>query len=205
MDEGFLEERFGKWGMALAGKSLGLDAGGWFDSEIGAEEGPKSISHEHTFSEDTTDVTKIESTLARLSEMVGRRLREHGLSARTVQLKLRYSDFSTITRAHSIARGTQLDTELFVEIRELFRRNWQKGMAVRLLGVHVSGWAQGGEQMDLMSEDRHQKWKHALAAADRLRDKFGESAVSLAAGMRGNFRERTHENPAGLPGKRREK
>ena len=202
LEEGFLEQRFGKWGMALAGKSLGMDAGGWFDSEIGAEEGPKSISHEHTFSEDTSDVVKIEATLARLSEMVGRRLREHGLTARTVQLKLRYSDFSTITRAHSLARGTQLDTELFEEIRELFRHNWQAGMTVRLLGVHVSGWAEGGEQMDLLGEDRHEKWKQALAAADKLRDKFGESAVSLAAGMRGKFRERTHENPAGLPGKK---
>jgi DNA polymerase IV len=202
LEEGFLEQRFGKWGMALAGKSLGMDAGGWFDSEIGAEEGPKSISHEHTFSEDTCDMVQIEATLARLSEMVGRRLREHGLSARTVQLKLRYSDFSTITRAHSLPRGTQLDTELFEEIRELFRHNWQAGMTVRLLGVHVSGWAEGGEQMDLLGEDRHEKWKQALAAADKLRDKFGESAVSLAAGMRGKFRERTHENPAGLPGKK---
>src|SRR5579872_1381245 len=201
LDDGFLEQRFGKWGMALAGKSRGMDAGGWFDTEIGAEEGPKSISHEHTFSEDTSDTSKIEATLARLSEMVGRRLREHGLSARTVQLKLRYSDFSTITRAHSLPRGTQLDTELFDEIRDLFRRNWQAGMTVRLLGVHVSGWADGQEQMELLAEDRHEKWKQTLAAADRLRDRFGEKAVSLAASLRGTFRERTHENPASLPGK----
>jgi DNA polymerase-4 len=203
LDEGFLEQRFGKWGLALAGKSLGLDAGGWFDTEICADEGPKSISHEHTFNEDTADLTQIESTLSRLCEMVGRRLREHGLSARTVQLKLRYSDFSTITRAHSVARATQLDTELFEEIRELFRRNWKAGAPVRLLGVHVSSWARGSEQLDLMSEDRHERWKHALAAADRMRDKFGESAVSLAASLRGTFRERTHENPAGLPGKKK--
>ena len=52
------------------------------------------------------------------------------------------------------------------------------------------------------SEDRHERWTRALAAADRLRDKFGESAVSLAASMRGKFRERTHENPTGLPGKK---
>jgi DNA polymerase-4 len=72
---------------------------------------------------------------------------------------------------------------------------------VRLLGVHASGWAEGGEQLDLMDEERHERWKQALAAADRMRDRFGESAVSLAASMRGNFRERTHENPVGLPGK----
>jgi DNA polymerase-4 len=203
LDEAFLEQRFGKWGLALAGKSRGLDAGGWFDTEIGSDDGPKSISHEHTFSEDTTDLAQIESTLARLCEMVGRRLREHRLHARTIQLKLRYSDFSTFTRAHSIARATDLDTELFEEIRQLFRRNWKSGAAVRLLGVHVSSWSEGDEQLNLIGEEKHQKWSQALAAADRLRDKFGESAVSLASGLRGNFRERTHENPASLPGKKK--
>ena len=206
LDEDFLESRFGKWGLALAGKSKGLDAGGWFDTEIGEEEGPKSISHEHTFSEDTRDVTQIEATLTRLCEMVGRRLREHGLRARTVQLKLRYSDFSTLTRAHSVARATDLDTELFSEIRELFHRNWKPGATVRLLGVHAAGWERDDTaQLDLMDDGRHERWQSALAAADRLRDKYGESAVSLAAGLRGTFREKTHENPAGLPGKKNAK
>jgi len=203
LDDDFLERQFGKWGLALAGKSRGLDAGGWFDTEIGADEGPKSISHEHTFNEDTADAAQLESTLARLCEMVGRRLREHGLHARTIQLKLRYTDFSTITRAHSMARATQLDTELFEEIRDLFRRNWRAGSAVRLLGVHAAGWSEGDAQLDLLGEEKHERWTQAMAAADRLRDKFGERAVGLASGMRGNFRERTHENPAGLPGKKK--
>ena len=201
LDDKFLEQRFGKWGLALAGKSRGLDAGGWFDAEIGGDEGPKSISHEHTFNEDTADGAHIDATLSRLCEMVGRRLREHHLHARTVQLKLRYSDFSTITRAHSIARGTQIDNELCDEIRDLFHTNWEVGRKVRLLGVHVSGWTEDGGQLDLLAENRHDKWTQTLAAADRLRDRFGEKAVSLAASMRGNFRERTHENPASLPGK----
>src|SRR5690242_14763190 len=201
LDERFLEQRFGKWGMALAGKSRGLDAGGWFDTEIGEDAGPKSISHEHTFGEDTADVAQIESTLARLCEMVGRRLREHRLEARTIQLKLRYTDFTTITRAHSVARATQLDTELFERIRALFHHNWKPGATVRLLGVHCSGWSEGDEQMELIGEERHERWKQAMAAADKMRDRFGESAVSLAASLRGKFRERTHENPAGLPGK----
>jgi DNA polymerase-4 len=72
---------------------------------------------------------------------------------------------------------------------------------VRLLGVHVSSFEAQAGQMNLIEGGRQQRWKDALAAADRLRDKFGESSVSLAAGMRGSFRERTHENPAGLPGK----
>ncbi|HET9318248.1 MAG TPA: DNA polymerase IV, partial [Bryobacteraceae bacterium] len=200
-DEEFLESRFGKWGLALAGKARGLDAGGWFDSEVGADTDPKSISHEHTYGEDTADASVLEATLARLSEMVGRRLRENGLHARTLQLKLRYKDFSTITRAHTLERATQLDTEIFEEVRALFRKNWKRGAQVRLLGVHAASFEDAGPQLDLLGEDQHQRWQHVLAAADRLRDRYGESAVSLASGMRGRFRERTHENPAGLPGK----
>jgi DNA polymerase-4 len=200
-DESFLESRFGKWGLALAGKARGLDAGGWFDTEVGADADPKSISHEHTYGEDTADREVLEATLARLSEMVGRRLRENGLHARTIQLKLRYKDFSTITRAHTLERPTQIDNEIFEEVRALFRKNWKPDSQVRLLGVHAASFETSEGQLGLLAEDNHERWQHALAAADRLRDKYGESAVSLASGMRGRFRERTHENPASLPGK----
>ena len=196
-----LEQRFGKWGLALAGKARGEDAGGWFDAEVGENSDPKSISHEHTFNEDTGAQEQLESTLMRLSEMVARRLREHELYARTIQLKLRYRDFTTITRAHSLAAPTQLDTEVFEQARTLFRKNWKAGAEVRLLGVHASSFEQAAGQIDLLEGDRRQRWKQALAAADRLRDKFGESSVGLAAGMKGGFREKTHENPVGLPGK----
>ncbi len=201
MEEAELEERFGKWGLALAGKSRGEDAGGWFDTAVGEDVEAKSISHEHTFNEDTAELDQLESTLMRLSEMVGRRLRESGVYARTIQLKLRYKDFSTITRTHTIPAPTQLDIEIFEQVRQLFRNNWREGAQVRLLGVHASSLEEAGTQLDLLDEDRQQRWKQALSAADKLRDKYGESSVSLATGMTGKFRERTHENPAGLPGK----
>jgi DNA polymerase-4 len=203
LDESELEERFGKWGLALAGKARGQDAGGWFDAEVGAHEAAKSISHEHTYNEDTADANQMEATLMRLSEMVARRLREVDHYARTIQLKLRYKDFSTITRAHTLAAPTQLDGEIFAQVRTLFRKNWQPGRQVRLLGVQASSFENQGQQINLLEAGRDQRWKDALAAADKLRDKFGESSVKLAAGMRGNFRERTHENPAGLPGKKK--
>ena len=201
LDESELSERFGKWGLALAGKARGEDAGGWFDSEVGADTEAKSISHEHTYNEDTADINQLEATLMRLSEMVGRRLRESQFHARTIQLKLRYKDFTTLTRAHSLASPTQLDTEIFEQVRALFRKNWKKGIPIRLLGVQASSFTSQPDQINLLEGNRQQRWKDAMAAADRLRDKFGESSVSLAAGMRGSFRERTHENPAGLPGK----
>ncbi len=200
-DDDELERRFGKWGLALAGKARGEDAGGWFDNEVGADLDAKSISHEHTYNEDTADANQLESTLMRLSEMVGRRLREANFHARTIQLKLRYKDFTTITRAHTLSAPTQLDTEIFEQSRNLFRKNWKKGTQVRLLGVQASHFTAQAEQISLLEDTRQQRWKNSLAAADRLRDKFGASSVSLAAGMRGGFRERTHENPASLPGK----
>jgi DNA polymerase-4 len=204
LDESELEERFGKWGLALAGKSRGEDAGGWFDAEVGAREEAKSISHEHTYNKDTADVNQLEATLMRLSEMVGRRLREGNFYARTVQLKLRYKDFTTITRAHSLPAATQLDGEIFEQVRKLFRKNWKAGREVRLLGVQCSSFEHQPQQFNLLEGTQQKRWKDALAAIDHLREKFGESTVSLASGLRGTFRERTHENPAGLPGKKKQ-
>jgi DNA polymerase-4 len=141
----------------------------------------------------------------RLSEMVGRRLRESNFHARTVQLKLRYKDFTTITRAHTLPSPTQLDTEIFQQIRALFRKNWKKGIEVRLLGVQASSFGSQPAQIDLLEGNRQQRWKDALDAADKLRDRFGESTVGLAAGLKAAFRERIHENPASLPGKKKPK
>ena len=191
-----LEESFGKWGVALAGKARGEDAGGWFEGEVGEDWQAKSISHEHTFGQDTSDREKLESTLARLSEMVGRRLREQDFAARTIQLKLRYSDFSTITRAHSLPSPTVMDTEIFDVVRRLFYANWKPGRAIRLVGVHASNFEQDPVQMDLLEGDPRQKWVRALTASDRLRDKYGDSTIFLAKGMPSKFRERVHENPA---------
>jgi DNA polymerase-4 len=201
LEENFLRERFGQWGLALAGKARGLDAGGWFDGEVGDQTDAKSISHEHTFNEDTADTERLEATLARLSEMVGRRLREQAVYARTIQLKLRYTDFSTITRARSLDHATQLDTEIFQQARALLHENRKAGSAIRLLGVHASNLESGEGQMSLLEEEKTGRWRRALAAVDHIRDKFGEGSVSLATGLRGRFRERVHENPAGLPGK----
>jgi DNA polymerase IV len=202
-DQRWLEENFGALGLALSGKARGLDAGAWFDSDIGEDEGPRSISHEHTFAQDSSDRRNLEATLARLCEMVCRRLREQKLHARTLQLKLRYWDFRTITRAHTLPQPSAVDSEVLAIIRELFRANWN-GEKVRLVGVHASQFAEEGEQLSLDGKSAHQKWTQALSAADRMRDKFGENSISLATGLKARFRERTHENPAALPGKRRD-
>lgn len=193
VDESVLERRFGKWGLALAGKARGEDAGGWFDEELGAQDDPKSVSHEHTFDTDTADVAQLESVLAHLSEKVGQRLREKGLHARTIQLKLRDERFRTITRAVTLSHRSNLDAEIFQEARSLFRKNWKSGTLVRLIGVNASGLDPQEGQLGLLDGERHQRWQQAFQAVDALRAKFGGNPVSLAASMGGKFQERTHE------------
>lgn len=198
-DPAFLEERFGKWGVALAGKARGEDAGGWFDHEVG-ETSAKSISHEHTFMVDTADAGTLDAMLVRLAEMVARRLRDHALYARTVQIKLRYSDFSTFTRARTLDRATQIDSELAAAARELFHKAWKR-KPIRLLGVYAQQLEASEGQASLLEEDKTQAWRKTLRAVDKMREKYGDAIVSLAAGMGASFRARVHENPENLPGK----
>ncbi len=201
LEPGFLEKRFGKSGQALRGKAQGHDSGGWFQGEIGDRSQPKSISHETTFSTDTAERELLDATIAKLVQLVARRLREHRLWTRTLQLKLRYSDFTTITRAHTLDQPTQLDNVILETIRSVFERNWEAGRKVRLIGVQAANLGEAERQLGLLDAAERKKWASALAAADRLRDRFGETAVGLAGALRHGRRERVHENPAGLPGK----
>ena len=198
-EDSVLEEKFGKWGLALAGKSRGEDAGGWFDNEVGADTDAKSISHEHTYNEDTANPEQIESTLMRLSEMVGRRLREAGLHARTIQLKLRYKDFTTITRAHTPAfRHPTRYRNLRADPAVCSARTGRQGTQVRLLGVHVSdfeadrrsGRSSGGRTPPALAKGAVRR--RPLAGQVRR----VQQCASRCAGMKGSFRERTHESPA---------
>ncbi len=199
LDPAFVQQRFGQWGVALAGKARGQDAGGWFDHEIGDAE-PKSVSHEHTFMEDTADAAALDAMLTRLAEMVARRLRDHALYARTVQIKLRYSDFSTFTRARTLERATQIDSELAGAARELFHKNWKK-KPIRLLGVYAQQLEASEGQASLLEAEKTEAWRKTLEAVDKMRGKYGDGVVSLAAGMPAAFRARVHENPENLPGK----
>jgi DNA polymerase-4 len=201
LTESALGRKIGEGLAALIEKAQGHDAGGWYDQEVGSNDVPKSISHEHTFNRDECNLAALESMLARLTEMVCRRLREHQLHARKVQIKLRYSDFTTYTRGRTLERPTQLDAEVLEIVRELFSANWEKGRSVRLIGVQTNSLEAGGGQMELLTNAQETRMKRAMSAVDSLRDRFGESAVSLASGMSARFRERTHDNPASLPGK----
>jgi DNA polymerase-4 len=201
LDEHFLAERFGKWGLALSGKARGADAGAWFDGEIGEHSQPKSISHETTFSEDVGDRARLEAALLKLSEMVAGRLRDHRLYARTLQLKLRNHDFETITRAESLGHATQLDREISACVTRLFRKAWDGKTLIRLIGVHAGSLEESEGQMSLLEEPQTARLREAFRAVDHLRDKYGDQVIGLAKGMSAGIRERVHENAPGIPGK----
>lgn len=200
LDEGFLAERFGKWGLALAGKARGEDSGSWFDSTIGERGDPKSISHENTYGEDVADHDKLETTLLRLSEMVAKRLREHCLYARTVQLKLRYEDFTTLTRAVTLDHATQLDREIAAAVMGLFRAAWDRKTPVRLLGVHAGSLSAAEGQMNLLEESTTQRLRQAFRSVDHIRNRFGDRSISLGKTLNSGIREKVHDNPFDLPG-----
>jgi DNA polymerase-4 len=117
-----------------------------------------------------------------------------------VQIKLRYSDFSTFTRSRTLDHATQIDTELSRAVRDLFHKAWTR-KPIRLLGVYAQQLEASEGQTSLMEERATDSWRRTLEAVDKMRDKYGEGIVSLAAGMKSGFRMRVHENPENLPGK----
>ena len=174
-----LEKIFGQWGTALYRKARGGDA---YEFLIDAE--PKSISHNHTFGEDTEDAAKMESLLSHLSQKACKRLREAGLSARTLTLTIRYTDFQTYTRSKTVQEAIHLDTDIHAVFLELFRTHCDAKRKVRLLGVALSGLCHGAEQLDLLEAGRREKLDRLTQATDRLRDKFGFGSVQFGGSLR---------------------
>ncbi len=174
-----LESVFGQWGTALFRKARGGDA---YEFLIDAE--PKSISHNHTFGEDTGDVAEMESTLSHLSQKACKRLREAGLASRTLTLTIRYAGFQTYTRSKTVPDPVRLDPDVFAVFLELFREHRDAKRKVRLLGVALSALSHGAEQLDLLEADRREKLKKLTEATDRLRDKFGFGSVQFGGSLR---------------------
>jgi DNA polymerase-4 len=173
-----LEQNFGRWGTALHRKARGGDTYEFF---VDAE--PKSISHNHTFSFDTDERAALDTTLSFLCQKAMKRLRDASLSASTVTLTIRYAGFETITRAHTLREPSHLDPIVFDCIRQLFDRHWDRSRKVRLLGVALSSFTHGGEQLDLLDAGRREKMEKLAEAADSLRDRFGFSKVQFGGSL----------------------
>lgn len=183
-----LEEVFGKWGQALYRKSRGIDS---FEFFVDAE--PKSISHNHTFGQDTNGREILESTLSHLCQKAAKRLREAGLHARTVTVTLRYANFTTITRGHTLAEPSDLDTIFIRTVRDLFSRTWDGVAKLRLVGVEFSMFTAGSGQMDLLDPGRRDKLERLARATDSLRDRFGFSKVQFGGSLTARNNPDEHE------------
>jgi len=182
--------RFGKHGASLIDRARGMDG-----DPVHEGDPAKSVGHEHTFDVDTSDPEVIERTLLAMAEGVSGRLRSAGVRAGTVAVKVRDSSFRTVTRQRTLPEPTDLTEPIFRAALELARPQ-VRGIRVRLLGVTASGLGER-EQLGLFEQidPRHRR---AVEAADALRRRYGERAVTrarlLGAGLPAPF-ERDPRNP----------
>jgi DNA polymerase-4 len=136
----------------------------------------KSISAEETFEVDLHGLEEVRATIRAHADRVGRRLRMAGVRGRTVTIKLRYADFTTITRSATLPDPTDTGHEIFTVADRLVRKALDVNRPVRLLGVGVSGLStDAAQQLSVIDDPR----RSALdAAVDAVRDRFGSSVVS---------------------------
>jgi DNA polymerase-4 len=166
-----LVKNLGKLGEDLAERSIGID-----NSPIHTSHGVKSVSNETTFARDIADIQVLYETLHSLSESVGRRLRKKNLKGSTIKLKLRWSNFTTLTRQATLQSPTNDDREIYSAAKELFNKTWIKGKPVRLLGVGITQFETPAKQLGLW--DVPSKTDNKLfIAVDDVRSRYGRDSI----------------------------
>ena len=166
---------FGKTGSYLYRHSHGID-----DFPLVTYHEPKSISQETTFVKDVSDEQHLRQTLRELSENVGKQLRKEGYSALTIWLKLRWPNFTTLTRQVTLPSPTNQDIQIISASLLLFEKVWKSGNPVRLLGVGVSGLCSPVRQLSLwddLTEKSGHKSRQLQDALDEVRQRFGRRAI----------------------------
>lgn len=177
-----LQAELGQTGLDLHRLANGQD-----DSEVLSDEEEKSVSHETTFATDILDIGELEVSLREQADKVSTRLRRAKLSGRIVFIKLRYQDFTTLTRRQTIGKPTHLSDTIFKTARDLLRDRTEAGRRpVRLIGVGVAGFAAGdGSHVQTSLFDRgpteDAKMERLEQTTDRIRDKLGKAAIQRAS------------------------
>jgi DNA polymerase-4 len=174
--EADLGQRFGKNGHDLALRARGID-----DRPIVTVHVTKSISKETTFAKDVRDGEVLHKTLRALSEGVARHLNQENLGGTTVKLKLRWADFTTLSRQLTLNQPTAQFDQIWQSARQLLEATWRPGQAVRLIGVGVSGLGPPVRQLSLWEtapEHEHsQKEQQLKTAVELLRERFGDQVL----------------------------
>ena len=170
-DPARLGRMFGVMGPELVQRARGID-----DRPVQVEHAAKSISSELTYDRDTADGQRLRDTLRAQSEEVARHLRQAGLCAATVRIKIRWPDFTTHTRQTTLSHPSDQDGQIYEAALSLFGGIWQPGKAVRLIGVGASGLTSAVHQISLW-DTPDQKERRLLSALDELRSRYGDHAV----------------------------
>ena len=167
-----LKSHFGASGELLHRFANAID-----DRQVELPSAAKSISRETTFGKDTQDRSLLKATLRYLSERVGSELRQQGKPARCITLKLRYADFTTITRRHTLSQTSDSDQTIFdTGLKLLNRARAQEKQPVRLIGIGVSNLVEPGKQLDMLDTSA-QRQEQLNRAIDRIRKKYGFTAI----------------------------
>jgi DNA polymerase IV len=171
LPDAVLARQFGQ-----SGREMGQHARGIDDRPVVVEHAARSISAETTFERDVVSPVVLRETLLRLSEEVARSLRQKGLCAGTVRLKIRWEDFTTHTRQESFSQPTDQDGEIVSTAQRLLDSIWIDRRPVRLVGEGASKLVERAHQLSLW-DTPNQKERRLINALDEIREKFGESAM----------------------------
>ena len=173
-----LGELFGQYGRLLGAHARGIDA-----SPVMPPGDPKSISREVTFDRDVRDADKVRATALGLLQDVGHSLRAHGLSARTVVLKIRYQPFDTLSRQATLPYPTDRDDQLAAALGQLLETQLDSSRAIRLIGAGVSNLEARATQLSLL-ETRSSRLAMLDAQLDELRGRYGDHVIARGAAPR---------------------
>ncbi len=169
-----LERRLGEWGHQFWQLAHGVD-----NRLVVSDREAKSISHETTFERDINDVDTLKSVLLELTEQVAHRLRSHQRRARTVEIKVRFADFTTITRSKRLIQSTDVTTHFWHTAERLLVKALQNSsLAVRLLGIGVSTFDHDLDpQFELFKDIAEKKQSKLDSVADQIQDRFGIGTI----------------------------
>ena len=175
MEQKVLFELFGEQGPHLWNLAQGLD-----DRAVVPERQAKSISHETTFSSDINDLEILKTVLIGLVEDVARRLRKNKLRGKTIQLKIRYDDFSTFTRSITVSQPTDLTRDIEQSALQLLDQKLpDRPLSIRLIGVGVTGFQSGAlQQKSLFDEEELQKFSRLDQVRDQIASRFGSDSIT---------------------------
>lgn len=175
-----LREHFGSAGDSLHSLARGLDPTPVCDG--GSE---KSISNENTFARDVTSLPELECELLRLADKVAERARRRGYRGGVAHLKVRYEDFSTVTRQARLPSPTCTGDEIYRAARTLLRQKTEAGARpVRLIGVGISALSSAADRQASLFEPGGGRREELDRAADAVRDKFGDDLIGRASTLR---------------------